>query len=447
MSLLGRRSTRTVVTSSAVALVTLIALAGPVGATGGSGGPTYSAAAAPASVAAGRAGTSTITLTQLVDIGHEKSEYDTLELGSARIMAPAGFTITGASATSGPDSLPVILAGNSVTVNNLELHHPGQTALISIAATVACGSSGATSWTVVAHQTDNYTSSKAKVLTQDPSSALGALVSPCRLAFVAGPADAQVALNISSQQANPAGPPVTVQLEDGMGAPLAQQGSPISLSIVPGSGTAGAVLGGTPAANTGPTGLASFGQLSINLHGNDYQLLAAGGTGVLGATSATFDVDDVLKACSSSCSGTTSGTSTTGQVSASGTSGSILSMSLGVDQLSCNDAPNHFYVSSSQVLSFGITPSLAVKTVTITLAKAFVTKPLYAYQVCFSSPDVSFVNRYGKTIAAGQAGLLPDCSKCKDADQPPCVLARWIDRYGNVNIRFSAPAGDPKGNI
>ncbi|MGZ6259311.1 MAG: hypothetical protein ACXWN5_00475, partial [Candidatus Limnocylindrales bacterium] len=106
MSLLGRRSTRTVVTSSAVALVTLIALAGPVGATGGSGGPTYSAAAAPPSVAAGRAGTSTIALTQLVDIGHEKSEYDTLELGSARIMAPAGFTITGASATSGPDSLP-----------------------------------------------------------------------------------------------------------------------------------------------------------------------------------------------------------------------------------------------------------------------------------------------------------------------------------------------------
>ena len=98
-----RPVSRAALTVALAAVAAAIALVSPVVAQGGgSSGPTYRVAVAPTALAAGTATTSTFTLTQLVgdDYAHSK------ELGSVRITAPAGFTLTGATAARGSYALP-----------------------------------------------------------------------------------------------------------------------------------------------------------------------------------------------------------------------------------------------------------------------------------------------------------------------------------------------------
>jgi hypothetical protein len=437
------RSHRTVVLPSILALAAALALGGPVLAHGGSAGPTYRAVVSPSAVAAGTAATTTITLTQLV----EDDYYHARELGSVRITPPSGFSLTGASAVRGSTSLPVVVSGGSVTIDNVDLDHAGQTAVVTVQTTIPCGTAGAASWTVVGHQTYRFSSSKATVLPQDPTSQLGTQVAACSLAFVAarGPAAAGVGMTITGAPADPSGPSIQVQLRDGNGSPAAQAGVAVTLTIEPGTGTAGAVLGGTTNAGTDPTGVASFAP-TLDRSGHGYELHASAGPGIGDATSGPFDVDDVAKTCTGACSGTDQMADTSATVSAT-TNGGVLTMSLGLDALDCNNAVNHYYVSTSQVLTFGLTPSAGRKTVTIGLAAASVTKPFHKYEVCFSSPNTSFINKYGATIAAGDPGILPTCKNCKQPTGGPCVLLRWKDRAGNVFVRFSVPMADPRGRI
>ena len=74
--------------------------------------------------------------------------------------------------------------------------------------------------------------------------------------------------------------------------------------------------------------------------------------------------------------------------------------------------------------------------VTIKLDKADVTKPFLLYEVCFSSPTSSFKNLFGKSIPAGQAGLLPPCLLSLRRSDGPCLVAKWIDRDRNVFVRW-----------
>ncbi len=444
-----------------LAVATGVALAvNPAAAVASGPVATYSAAVSPPNGAGGTTTTFTVQLTQLVDIGSERSETNTIELGSAQVAPPAGFTITGASAAIGTTVVPAVLSTNTVTLNNLEIHHAGQSLTITITATIPCAVSGSVSWTVVAHQTDSYTNTGAVALLQDPASRLTTQISPCSLAFASTgePANAGAGQNITSQPANPAGPPVAVRLSDGNGNPLAMAGIPVTLGIVAGTGTAGAVLAGTTTVATGVGGTALFGALSIAQSGLGYQL-AATSPGIVPGTSTAFDISDVLTQCSGSCSGSDSRGDTSATVSATTAAGAVLSMSLGLDTISCNDAADRFYVSTSQVLTFGLTPAVTSKTVTITLAKSSVIRSFNRYQVCFSSPTTGFTNRYGVAIPPGGAGLLPDCRGTDDdpspadtstwshSPTPPCVLHRSKDRQGNVTVTFLVPPGDPRGQI
>ena len=173
MSPSRRPSLRALFSAGAVALATTILLVSPVLAHGGgSSGPTYKATVAPTNVAAGTTTTSTITLTQLVggDWSHDK------ELGSVRITPPAGFALTGATAIRGSYPIPVTVAGNTATVNNLDLEHAGQTAKVTLVAPIACGVAGPRTWTVVGHSTYNFDAYGASTRVQDPSSTLTANV-------------------------------------------------------------------------------------------------------------------------------------------------------------------------------------------------------------------------------------------------------------------------------
>ena len=122
----------------------------------------------------------------------------------------------------------------------------------------------------------------------------------------------------------------------------------------------------------------------------------------------------------------------------------VLSFSIGLDGIDCNNSVNRSYVSSSEVLTFDVTTGVGRTTVSVTLAAASVTKAPKKYEVCFSSPVSHFTNTYGASIAAGQAGLLPACPK-KPTDA--CVVSRDRDRNGNVVVKFSVPVGDPRAKI
>jgi hypothetical protein len=444
MSPSRRPSLRAFLSAGAIALATTILLVSPVLAHGDySSGPSYKATVAPTALAAGTTATSTITLTQLVggDWSHSK------ELGSVRITPPAGFTLTGATALRGTYPVPVTVAGNTATVNNLDLEHAGQTAKVTLIATIACGVSGPRTWTVVGHSTYNFDAYGASTRVQDPSSTLTATVAGCSLAFAAQPTTAQILKVITSVAATPAGPPVRVQLRNGNGAPAGQAGLAIALTIVPGTGSAGAILAGTTNANTGLTGAATFAP-TIDRPGHDYRFRASAGAGIAPATSAPFDTGAFATACAGACSGTISQSTTTATVAATSTGGALW-MSLGLDDVDCNNAANHNYVATSVPVTFNVTAATGRTTVTMKLAKASVTKLWYKYEVCFSSPNSSFVNKYGATIPAGQAGILPSCFG-HDCDHPtggPCVLFKWFDLKGNVYVKFSVPAGDPRGKI
>jgi hypothetical protein len=219
----------------------------------------------------------------------------------------------------------------------------------------------------------------------------------------------------------------------------------VTLTIEPGTGSAGAVLGGATGAGTDGTGIATFAP-TIDRPGHSYQLRAAAGAGIAPATSAPFDVSTVATVCSGACSGSDQLGDTSATVSAN-SNGGVLSLSLGLDNVDCNNAANKFYVATSQAVTFDVTPAIGRTTITMKLAAASVTKPFYKHEVCFSSPGSAFVNKYGVAIPAGEAGILPWCVNCDRPSGGPCVLLKWFDRYGNVYVKFSVPAGDPRGKI
>ncbi len=428
------RSSRTILGSVLVALALILSLVAPVLGTG-STAPSYKAVLAPTTAAAGTGNTATITIKQLVN-----DSYHTKEFGSARITAPTGWTITGASSTRGTATF----TSSTVTVDNVDLDYAGQTAGITIQSTIPCGAASSGTWTVVGHSTYSYDSPYAKVLKQDPASVLTATVTPCSLAFVSGrqPAGAAVGATITSTAGDPGGLSIQVQLRDGNGAPAPQSGVSVSLTIKPGSGSPDGDLGGTVNDNTDANGVAEFAP-TIDAPGHDYKLLAGAGSGIDPDTSAAFNIDDVSKVCSGACSGTAQSGNTTGTVSAN-SNGGLLTLSIGLEEADCNNEKNNYYVATSEVVSFSVTPATGRTTVTIKIDKSSVTKPFIKYEACFLSPGSAFTNKYGKPIAAGEAGILPWCINCLNPTGGPCVVAKWFDLHGNVYVRASIPAGDPR---
>ena len=89
----------------------------------------------------------------------------------------------------------------------------------------------------------------------------------------------------------------------------------------------------------------------------------------------------------------------------------------------------------------GVTPSTRSKVTTLTLAAASVTKSASKYDVCYSS-NLSFKDESGATVTTG---LLPTCASKNPV--PPCVVSKALDKFKNLVIVVSSPAGDPKLNF
>ncbi|MEX0990102.1 MAG: hypothetical protein WD206_07385 [Actinomycetota bacterium] len=128
---------------------------------------------------------------------------------------------------------------------------------------------------------------------------------PDHLAFSQQPSRTEVDTTIS--------PAVTVLVFDEFGNLAAGSATPVSLAIGPNPPDAGTLSGGGPVAANG--GVATFEDLSIDLSGVDYTLVATS-PGLGSATSDAFEISDVLEDCAQQggCTGTVSDATTSATV-------------------------------------------------------------------------------------------------------------------------------------
>ena len=101
-----------------------------------------------------------------------------------------------------------------------------------------------------------------------------------RIAFISQPSSSAVGVNIA--------PAVQVAIQNDDGTTITSANAQVNLTIVTGTGAAGAVLtGGGPLAATG--GIVNFTNLRIDLAGTGYQLLATA-TGFASVASTQFNI-------------------------------------------------------------------------------------------------------------------------------------------------------------
>ena len=174
---------------------------------------------------------------------------------------------------------------------------------------------------------------------------------------------------------------------------------------------------------------------SIGTHGQGYTL-SASSAGIDPAASSTFNVVDNGLVCKNAgqCQVQAKVADTTGLVTVTSAPGDLLSVSVGVDSLSCSG-----YAVTSQVVTYAST-SAGVATVVLTIDAASVNKPASQYRICFSS-TLPFTDRSGNLVPAGGSGLLADCS---NKVGPPCMLPTVKDKAGNIFLTLQGPAGDPR---
>jgi hypothetical protein len=415
-----------------VAVGILLAAASMQVASGATTSKPYSFVVAPSQVAAG----ATVNFSATLHNGASPQQ-----LGSANITIPTGFTI---GALTPPSAGTVV--GNVIQLRNLNIA-PGQSLAVGISASVPCAP-GAGIWQVRAKQSNDFSGPPGNDFALDTvhSQLSTTVVGSCHLNFATQPADAAKTVAISTTPFNrPAGGPVQVEVLDGTNARVTSSTLAITVGIDPASPNPapGSALSGTLTQNA-VAGVASFGDLSINLHG--VYGLRATATGVSPASSGTFTIWDNVAPCSPSdpCNATVnSPKSETAQFSATSSTAGVLLLSLGQDApstLDCGDSFNH--APSVGIGGTYLVTATNVKTLITTIDKTVVqSEPNNGaafYKVCFES-DEPFVGSDGTVVPPGTPALLPDC---KAVAGPPCLKSVTKDKAGDVVETVNLPADD-----
>jgi hypothetical protein len=239
-----------------------------------------------------------------------------INLGSANLTAPAGFTVSGASfggATLAPctpstPSTTSCLNGNTIELRNIDVI-PG--AMMTLAMTVAppttlaaCTVASPCAWAVLSKQSNDFSSQPGNDLNVDPAtSTLSTVLAQLQFGtqphkvLVTEPPPATPHFITSNDYAP--GTPVTVQAVDGAAAPnlVLSYSGPVTVALNPATlGGSGAVLGGTLTVNA-MNGVASFSNLTVNVAGSGYSLTANAPDLPPPTTSTTFDVQQAASIC------------------------------------------------------------------------------------------------------------------------------------------------------
>jgi hypothetical protein len=276
---------------------------------------------------------------------------------------------------------------------------------------------------------------------------------PCSLAFTAGgqPQGTVVNKTITSAFNSQSGP-IKVEILDASMHLNTNAKAAITIAIAanPGNGT----LSGTTTVTTSG-GIASFSNLSINQTGFGYTLTAttSPGTGISPGTSNSFNIWNPFQNCSSTCSASASGKTSTGTVTASqATSSDLLGIGTGVSY-QCGGT----YKPSSDAFGFEVlnstsgAPQNAQFTVVFRVEKSQVLASGHpgaaSWQICYASqtPFTAQPGTSGTATIGGvtfNTGLLPVCSKSQGS---PCLQSRTKNKSGDVIITFLA-SGDPFGH-
>jgi hypothetical protein len=266
----------------------------------------------------------------------------------------------------------------------------------------------------------------------------------CSLAFAEGhqPASAHPGAFITNTDFA-AGEPVQVVVRDGAGNP---SGSPATITMAIGNNAGGGTLGGTLSQPT-VGGVASFADLTIDLPGVDYTLVASS-SGFTSVTSVPFTIAELNVPCEPNvdCIGAIDDGETFASVNAKADPNATnLRISLLEGGPNCDGED---YIETTSTVEFSVSSGSRVKEVSINFDSGEGTiegyEPASDFQVCYESPT-PFVDRHEATVTTG---LLPDCDDY--GSTAPCVLSRMQgnEEYSTwVTITFLAPAGDPKGRV
>ncbi|UTI64271.1 hypothetical protein NBH00_23390 [Paraconexibacter antarcticus] len=224
---------QTVRRTAGLLLAMLVATGALAAVASAGGGKTFKAVITPASVPAGSTSAITATVT---------NNSDPQGVGSANLTVPSGWTALSATTTKGTATI----AGQVVQLRNLALA-PGQSAAVTMATRVPCGSTPGL-YTIVAKQANDFNGTGNDVALDTAGSDLSIDRSgACGLRFVTQPPS-----DIGS------GDPFTTSVEfvDGSGNRATAVSAPVSLSAT------GATLSGTTPVSAS-SGLATFAGMSL----------------------------------------------------------------------------------------------------------------------------------------------------------------------------------------
>ena len=219
----------------------------------------------------------------------------TVTAGAASALA---VTVAPSNATAGSAITPAIqvtirdAGGNTVT---------SSTANVTLAITPGSGTAGAilsgtatqaavngvatfTGLSIDKSGTYTLTATSAGLTNAVTAGFTIAAAAPSKLGFTVQPTSVSVGASIT--------PAVKVAIQDAAGNTVTTSTANVTIAITPGTGTGGAVLGGT-LTQAAVAGVATFGNLSVNTLGTGYTLTATS-AGLTNAVSGPFDVATAL---------------------------------------------------------------------------------------------------------------------------------------------------------
>jgi hypothetical protein len=387
-----------------------------------------------------------------------------LNLGSANLAAPTGFTVNGASlggsallsCTASTPSTTSCLNGNTIELRSLGLV-PGAGITVNMTVTppttlAACTVASPCSWAVVSKQSNDFSGSPGNNLNVDPStSTLNTVLA--QLQFRTQPHNAVVNTPITGSDYAPDGP-VTVEAVDANQSIVRSYQGPVTVQLNPATFEgSGATLGGTPTVNA-VNGVASFSDLTVNVAGDGYTLVASAPDLPPPATSTPFNVQQAASICDAKhCPQIDAKSTDFGSAggidgaasAAAGSAGAELTETVdfgsqsAMQTINLNNCDNY---SAPHFEFVGLTEQrLITSSITTTVLFNITGSAINGQDDCFAATTPfqalneatnpsSLMPARAATLpdgTTGFAGLLPDCGKKANQVNPttgPCVQSR-----------------------
>lgn len=436
----------------------------------------------PATLAGGASASLRVTYTNLT--GQQ-------QLGSSDLQVPAGLRVSGASVSPAGTAT---VAGDLVRLRGLSLA-AGASARVTLQVRPDCPDASYTWPAPVTKQSNDFNGPPGNNLNLDlTASDLRTIVTAgCTLRFLAQPRNARATQTITASLYDAAGPPVTVEVVDGLGQRISTSSAPITIGF--GVNAGGGTLSGTKTV-AASAGVASFSTLGIDKAGTGYTL-SASSPGLVSVSSNAFNIDQVAVVCTEDvdCAGqldllgtdqALGGASSVGVTALQGPGEDVdagfLTLSLGLGgALDC--AGYGEFTAAADVVVADYTALDREKRVIATIHKRVMNNVANNgasfLESCFGAP-YTFKTKPGTPLEVNSAyvpgpypapeykGLLPNCGGMAQDDDPqtpgvsgplvanagpPCVTKRKKTGSGDGVIESLWPSGravgtgDPRGRF